>query len=109
MARHLWDLILFLAVLLAAAPAGVPAAEADSGPEAPAPLQIHLPREVTVETGLLTLGQISVVRGDAALAATARHIGMGRLSLPGQKALLDRAMILSRLASAGITAREPTP
>jgi flagellar basal body P-ring formation protein FlgA len=68
-------------------------------------LQVHLPREVTVQGSLLTLGQVSVVHGDPALVATASPIGMGQLSMPGQKATLDRATILSRLASQGIPAQ----
>jgi flagellar basal body P-ring formation protein FlgA len=69
-------------------------------------LQVHLPREVTVEGSLLTLGQISVVRGDPALVATAARIGLGQFSMPGQKAILDRSTILSRLASQGIPAAQ---
>ncbi len=70
------------------------------------PLHIHLPREVRVQDSLLTLGQVSVVKGDPAVAAVAGAIGLGRLSVPGQKAVLDRATILSRLASFGITAEQ---
>ena len=69
-------------------------------------LQVHLPREVTVQSNLLTLGQISVLRGDPALAAAVGRIGLGQLSAPGQKAILDRATILSRLASQGITSQQ---
>ena len=79
-------------------------ATAQSGPDSHAApsLHIHLPREVTVQGSLLTLGQISVVRGDLTLVSSASKIGLGRLSLPGQKAVLDRSTILSRLASHGI-------
>jgi flagellar basal body P-ring formation protein FlgA len=73
-------------------------------PAASAPLQVHLPREVTVQGSLLTLGQISVIRGDPALAASAAGVGLGQFSMPGQKAILDRPTILSRLASQGILA-----
>jgi flagella basal body P-ring formation protein FlgA len=69
-------------------------------------LQIHLPREVTVDGPLLILGQISVLRGDPALAATAAQVGLGQLSVPGQKAILDRSTILSRLASQGIATQQ---
>lgn len=69
-------------------------------------LQVHLPREVTVQGHLLTLGQVSVVRGDPALVAAAAQIGLGQLSMPGQKAILDRPTILSRLASQGIPAAQ---
>lgn len=67
-------------------------------------LQIHLPREVTVQGSLLTLGEIAVVRGEPSQAAAAAQIGLGRLSMPGQRAVLDRPTILSRLASCGIPA-----
>ncbi len=66
-------------------------------------LQIHLPREVTVQDSLLTLGQIGVIRGEASEVAVAGKIGLGQLSTPGQRAVLDRATILSRLASYGIS------
>lgn len=67
-------------------------------------LQVHLPREVTVQGSLLTLGQIGVLRGDPSQVAAAAKIGMGQLSSPGQRAVLDRPTILSRLASSGIPA-----
>ncbi len=69
-------------------------------------LQVHLPREVTVQGNLLTLGQVSVIRGDPALVAAAGQVGLGQLSTPGQKAVLDRQTILSRLASQGIAAQQ---
>jgi flagella basal body P-ring formation protein FlgA len=65
-------------------------------------LQVHLPREITVRDSLLNLGQVSVVRGAGPLVARVREIGMGRFSTPGQKVVLDRPTILSRLASCGI-------
>ncbi|HNS20146.1 MAG TPA: flagellar basal body P-ring formation chaperone FlgA [Sedimentisphaerales bacterium] len=67
-------------------------------------LQVHLPREVTVQTGPLTLGQISVLHGNSSLVTAAAGIGLGQISTPGQKAVLDRVTILSRLASHGISA-----
>jgi len=93
---------LFVAALL---PAYSPACAADqTDPAEAAQLQVHLPREVTVQGSSLTLGQVAVIRGDPALAAVAAGIGLGRLSTPGQKAVLDRPTILSRLASHGIFA-----
>ncbi|MBP7051099.1 MAG: flagellar basal body P-ring formation protein FlgA [Phycisphaerae bacterium] len=77
-----------------------------AGPASPARedlLQVHLPREVTVQTGPLTLGQISVLHGNASLVTTAAGIGLGQISTPGQRAVLDRLTILSRLASHGIS------
>jgi len=65
-------------------------------------LQVHLPREVTVEGNQLSLEQISVIRGSAPLVAKAGQVLLGRFSAPGQKVVLDRPTILSRLASCGI-------
>ena len=78
------------------------ARSADSGALDRPLLQIHLPREVTVQSSLLTLGEISIVRGSGSLAARTGKIGLGRLSVPGQKVTVDRTTILSRLASQGI-------
>jgi flagella basal body P-ring formation protein FlgA len=65
-------------------------------------LQIHLPREITVRDSFLYLGQVTVVRGSGTTVDQARELGMGRFSAPGQRVVLDRATILSRLASLGI-------
>ncbi|MBN1359558.1 MAG: flagellar basal body P-ring formation protein FlgA [Sedimentisphaerales bacterium] len=69
-------------------------------------LHVHLPREITVRDSFLYLGQVSVVRGTGPAVAQAREIGMGRFSAPGQKVVLDRSTILSRLASLGIPAEK---
>jgi flagellar basal body P-ring formation protein FlgA len=79
----------------------------DSDPGRPSEaLQVHLPREVTVPGNLLTLGQVAVLRGDPTLAAQAAGIGLGQLSVPGQKAVVDRTTILSRLSAQGIGAEQ---
>ncbi|UCF14880.1 MAG: flagellar basal body P-ring formation protein FlgA [Phycisphaerales bacterium] len=67
-------------------------------------LRIYLPREVTVKDSSLSLGQISIVRGRESLTAKANKIALGRFSVPGQEIVLDRHMILSRLACNGIPA-----
>ncbi len=67
-------------------------------------LQVHLPREVTVEGNQLRLGQISVIRGAAPIVAEAGEIPLGRFSAPGQSVVLDRPTILGRLASSGFAA-----
>jgi flagella basal body P-ring formation protein FlgA len=66
-------------------------------------LQIHLPREVTIRDDELKLGQVAVVHGDESLVAIASSISLGRISLPGQKVVVDRSTILSRLACSGIS------
>lgn len=69
-------------------------------------LQIHLPREIRVEKSQLNLGQISVVRGPNTMVAQAATIDLGHFSVPGQRLVLDRPTILSRLASSGIPATQ---
>lgn len=71
-------------------------------------LQVYLPREVTVKDQILKLGRIGVVRGPEALVARANNIMLGRLSVPGQKIVVERNVILSRLAGCGIPASQVT-
>jgi flagella basal body P-ring formation protein FlgA len=65
-------------------------------------LEIYLPREVAVKDDIVSLGQVSVIQGDKSLAAKASEIALGRISVPGQKIILDRPMVLGRLACSGI-------
>ena len=64
-------------------------------------LQVYLPREVKASNSRLTLGQISIIRGRESLVAKASEIALGRISVPGQKIIIDRSMVLSRLACNG--------
>lgn len=75
-----------------------------NGPEKDAVLQIYLPRKITVKNAHLTLGQVTILRGDEASVTKASKIPVGRISLPGQKVVVDRVTILSRLACNGIPA-----
>ncbi len=65
-------------------------------------LKIYMPREVTIKGSSLSLGQVSIIRGDKSLTAKAGKIALGRISLPGQKIVVDRPTLLSRLACSGI-------
>ena len=71
-------------------------------------LKIYMPREVTVKDSNLSLGQVSIIQGGASLVAKAGKIALGRISVPGQKIVIDRPMVLSRLASNGISASKVT-
>ncbi len=97
-------LILSFAPLCSAATLGDEAGIAERTSEASPTLRIHLPREVAVESSFLSLGQVTVITGAGPAATTAGSVRLGRFSVPGQKITLDRATILSRLASQGIPA-----
>lgn len=71
-------------------------------------LKIYLPREVTIKDSNLTLGQVSIIRGSEPLATKASELPLGRISVPGQKIVLDKTMILSRLACNGISTSKLT-
>jgi len=85
---------------LAEAACGEPAETA--APQAAGTLQIYLPREVTVDGNVPDLGHVGVMRGDEQLVARAAKITLGKLALPGQTMVIDRPVLLSRLASNGI-------
>ena len=79
-------------------------------------LEIYLPREITINDDYLRLGQVAIIRllpqsgdpGDDSLAAKAGGILLGRFSVPGQKVIVERSTILSRLACNGIPAQKVT-
>ncbi len=71
-------------------------------------LQIYLPREITIEGDVPNLGQVAIIRGEECLTAKAERVTLGRISVPGQKIIIDRSIVLSRLACSGIPASEVT-
>jgi flagella basal body P-ring formation protein FlgA len=71
-------------------------------------LQIYLPREVTIKGDCLLLGEVSIIRGSDDFVATASRIPLGRISVPGQEIVIDRPMVLSRLACNGIPSSKVT-
>ena len=82
-------------------------------------LQLYLLREVEIGDDTIRLGQVSIIRGNPAegkgnhtglhlLLARASKIALGRISLPGQEIVIDRPMVLSRLACNGIPASKVT-
>ncbi len=66
-------------------------------------LQIHLPREVTIDQDTVKLGHVTIVRGEESLATKVSEVTLGRISVPGQSVVVDRETLLSRLASSSIT------
>ena len=71
-------------------------------------LKVYLPREVTIKNSNLKLGHVSIIQGSDTLVARAEQIALGRISVPGQKIVIDRPMVLSRLATNGIPASKVT-
>ena len=71
-------------------------------------LRIHLPREITIEDGTPNLGEVSIIRGEESLVAKASKITVGRFSVPGQEIVINRSLVLSRLACSGIPASKVT-
>ena len=71
-------------------------------------LQIYLPREITIKDKQLSLGQVGIIRGQEPLVAKASEIALGQISAPGQKIVIDRDMVLSRLACNGIPVSKVT-
>ena len=65
-------------------------------------LQIYLPREIAIESDVANLGQVAIIRGEESLAAKAGKVTLGRIPSPSQKIIVDRSIVLSRLASSGI-------
>lgn len=102
MNRSVLAVVVMGGVVLSAFVCGSTVCGAEPGPTDGVLLQVHLPREVTVRDSRLRLGQVSAVCGVGPWATTASNIGLGRLSMPGQKLVLDRPTVLSRLASHGI-------
>lgn len=66
------------------------------------PLSIYLPREITVDNSIPTLGKVAILRGDQELTAKADVITLGYFSVPEQQIVIDRETLLSRLACNGI-------
>lgn len=65
-------------------------------------LKIYLPRQITIENDIITLGSVCITRADQSLAEKANDITLARFSMPGQKIIIDRKTILSRLACSDI-------
>lgn len=92
--------LILVVFLLVSANVNINAQQSDSA------LQIYLPRDITIAGDVLNLGQVAIIRGNQLLTAVADKIALGRISKPGQKIIIDRSLVLSRLASNGISASD---
>ena len=71
-------------------------------------LRIHLPREITIDGNIPNLGRVAIIRGNESLVSKAGKVTLGRISLPGQKIIVDRSIVLSSgpvmsVSSAGVS------
>jgi flagella basal body P-ring formation protein FlgA len=80
----------------------------ETAPEKDFPLKVYLPREVEIKGDAIKLGKVGIVRGKESFVAQASEIALGRITVPGQKIVVDRSMVLSRLACNGIPASQVT-
>ncbi|MHC4255041.1 MAG: SAF domain-containing protein [Planctomycetota bacterium] len=62
-------------------------------------LKVHLPREVSVQNESISLADIGILGGDEYITLKVGNIVLGKFSVPGQEIVIERATILSRLAS----------
>jgi flagella basal body P-ring formation protein FlgA len=69
-------------------------------------LQVYLPRHATVSSEVVRLSDAVVLKGDEDMAAKVGDITLGRIARPGGEIIIDRRMVMSRLASNGIYAPE---
>ncbi len=67
-----------------------------------AEIKIHLPREVKINSDIVRLGEISIIRGDKAGREKAEDVVLGKITVAGQDVTFDRNAIKSRLASSGM-------
>ena len=61
-------------------------------------LRIHLLREITIDSNIPNLARVAIIRGNESLVGKAGKVTLGRISVPGQKIIVDRSIVLSRLA-----------
>jgi len=77
-----------------------------NGADEDSALRICLPEAAAIEGKIIKLGQVCRIEGGEAVTTKAGEIGLGEVSVPGQEIVIDRQMILSRLACNGIPASE---
>jgi len=65
-------------------------------------LQVYLPRQITIQDASFTVGQVGIVRGEEPLLRKVNEVKLASFSMPGQQITIERPLLLSRLASAGI-------
>ncbi|HUW17771.1 MAG TPA: flagellar basal body P-ring formation chaperone FlgA [Sedimentisphaerales bacterium] len=101
MSSKTMSVVVIISVLASARFSGA-SADNNVDPAGDSKLRIHLPREATIEGDSFSLGQVGIVRGQEPFVTKANEVSLGRISTPGQKVVVDRATVLTRLACSGI-------
>ncbi|OHB57859.1 MAG: flagella basal body P-ring formation protein FlgA [Planctomycetes bacterium RBG_13_44_8b] len=94
--------IIFFLIMILLQPCEALDSNTDNVSQTNSALKIYLPRKVLVEDDSLKLGRVGIILGQEPLVAKANEIMLGHFSTLGQKIVLDRSAILSRLACNGI-------
>lgn len=94
--------IIFFLIVILPQPCEALDSNTDNVSQTNSALKIYLPRKVLVEDDSLKLGRVGIILGEEPLVAKANEIMLGHFSTLGQKIVLDRSAILSRLACNGI-------
>jgi len=102
MSGRILDIITITCLFISAQFCQVLASDNAGGTEEDFVLRIYLPREITINDDCISLGQVSIIRGKESLVAKASGIALGRMLVPGQQIIIDRSIVLSRLACNGI-------
>lgn len=65
-------------------------------------LSVYLPREVSIDKKVITLGDVCIINGPEELVNKTSAINLGKFSIAGQKMVFGKVVILSRLKSCNI-------
>ncbi|OHB61573.1 MAG: flagella basal body P-ring formation protein FlgA [Planctomycetes bacterium GWF2_42_9] len=71
-------------------------------------LIIYLPREINITTDSPSLGDVAVIQGDEILVAKANSLKLGVISPAAKHFKIEKSIILSSLACAGISSSQVT-
>ena len=97
MTRNRTKIYIVMIVLISVSATSLNGGQADKSK-----VQIHLPREITVEKNNITLGDVSVMIGDKKLSSKAKKISLGRITTGVKNLVIDRKTILGRLACSDV-------
>ncbi|MCK5564106.1 MAG: flagella basal body P-ring formation protein FlgA [Planctomycetes bacterium] len=69
-------------------------------------LRIYLPRETAIKGDSIRLGDVGIICGDEVLVAAAGDVSLGKFRITGQRIVIDKQTILSRLACEGVKGKK---